>query len=132
VGPVRVLLDTHALIWWLFDDPKLPKVAREVIKAADNEVLVSCVSAWEITTKHRLGKLAEAGDLPTRFEHYVAAAHFRPLPIMLDHALAAGRLPGPHKDPFDRMLIAQGQQEKLPIVTGDPVFADYGAEIIWR
>ena len=129
---MKVLLDTHALIWWLFDDPKLPEAARKVIKAPDNEVLVSCVSAWEITTKHRLGKLPEAGDLPDRFEHYIAAARFRPLPIMFDHALAAGRLPGPHKDPFDRMLIAQGQLNKLPIVTGDPVFTDYGAEIIWR
>ena len=132
MGPVRVLLDTHALIWWLFDDPKLPEAARKVIRASDNEILVSPVSAWEITTKHRLGKLPEAGDLPARFEHYVATARFRPLPIMLDHALAAGRLPGPHKDPFDRMLIAQGQLEDLPIVTGDRAFAEYGAETIWR
>lgn len=127
-----MLLDTHALIWWLFDDPKLPQVARQAIKDPDNEVLVSCVSAWEVTTKHRLGKLPEAGDLPDRFEHYVAAARLRELPILLSHALAAGRLPGPHKDPFDRMLIAQGQLERVGVVTGDPVFADYGAKVIWR
>ena len=80
MGPVRVLLDTHALIWWLFDDPKLPLAARRAIADPGNEVLVSCVSAWEIATKHRLGKLAEAGDLPDRFEHYLTAARFASCP----------------------------------------------------
>jgi PIN domain nuclease of toxin-antitoxin system len=129
---VRVLLDTHALIWWLFDDPKLPPAARRTIRDPANEVLVSCVSAWEVATKHRLGKLTEAGDLPDRFEYYVTAARLRDLPISMSHALAAGRLPGPHKDPFDRMLIAQSMLERVEIVTGDPVFLDYGAKVIWR
>lgn len=129
---MRVLLDTHALIWWLFDDPQLPPAAHEAIKNPRHEILVSPVSAWEIATKHRLGKLPEAGDLPERFEHYVTAARFRELPVLISHALAAGRLPGPHKDPFDRMLIAQAQAERIGIVTGDAVFADYGARVIWR
>ena len=132
MGAVKVLLDTHALIWWLFDDPKLPLVARQAIQNARHDVLVSCVSAWEIATKHRLGKLAEAGDLPDRFEHYLTAARFAELPIRISHALMAGRLPGPHKDPFDRMLIAQGFVERLAIITGDPVFADYGAKVVWN
>jgi PIN domain nuclease of toxin-antitoxin system len=129
---VRALLDTHALIWWLFDDPKLPQPARDAIQNSSHEILVSPVCAWEIATKHRLGKLPEAGDLPERFEHYVSAARFRDLPVSVAHALAAGRLPGPHKDPFDRMLIAQARFEGIPIVSGDPVFTDYGTKIIWR
>ena len=129
---MRVLLDTHALIWWLFDDPRLPLAARDIIKNPQHEVLVSSVSAWEVATKHRLGKLPEAGDLPDRLERYVSAARFRELPVMISHAIAAGRLPGPHKDPFDRMLIAQSLAERIGIVTGDAVFADYGANVIWR
>lgn len=129
---MRALLDTHALIWWLFDDPKLPATAREAIRDPNHQILVSPVSAWEIATKHRLGKLPEAGDLPERFDHYVAAARFRELPVSIAHALAAGRLPGPHKDPFDRMLIAQALSEQIEIVSGDRVFPDYGARVIWR
>lgn len=129
---MRLLLDTHALIWWLFDDPKLPSPARDAIRNPRHEILVSSVSAWEVATKHRLGKLPEAGDLPERFEHYLSAARFRELPVAISHALAAGRLPGPHKDPFDRMLIAQALGERIDIVTGDNVFADYGARVIWR
>ncbi|MFZ1426150.1 MAG: type II toxin-antitoxin system VapC family toxin [Geminicoccaceae bacterium] len=129
---MRLLLDTHALIWWLFDDPKLSTPARRAISDVDNEMLVSSASAWEIATKHRRGKLPEAGDLVQRFEHYIAAARFAELPITAAHALAAGRLPGPHKDPFDRVLIAQARLEKLTVVTIDPVFADYGAEVLWH
>jgi PIN domain nuclease of toxin-antitoxin system len=129
---VRVLLDTHALLWWLFDDPKLPAAARGVIADPDNQVLVSSASAWEIATKHRRGKLPEAGDVPDRLEDYLRTARFDSLPITLPHALAAGRLPGPHKDPFDRMLIAQSILEQAPVITGDPVFGDYGAPVIWQ
>ena len=129
---MRALLDTHALIWWLFDDPKLPAAARDAIRDPDHEILVSPVSAWEVAARHRLGKLAEAGDLADRFDDYVAAARFRELPVSIAHALAAGRLPGPHKDPFDRMLIAQAQSERIPVVSGDPVFPDHGAKVIWR
>ena len=128
---MRLLLDTHALIWWLFDDPKLPTNARRVIADPGNEILISSASAWEIATKHRRGKLPEAGDLAKRFEHYLAASRFASLPITVAHALAAGRLPGSHKDPFDRMLIAQCLLEGLAIVTTDPVFADYEAIAVW-
>lgn len=129
---MRLLLDTHALIWWLFDDPKLPDGARRTIADPGNRVLVSSASAWEVATKHRRGRLPEAGDLAERFEHYLARARFEALPISVAHALAAGRLPGPHKDPFDRVLVAQCHLERLPILTTDPVFADYGAEVLWR
>lgn len=129
--PVKVLLDTHALLWWLFDDPRLPDVARAAISDPENRVLVSAASAWEISTKHRLGKLPEAGDVASGLARYVRRARFSELAVGLEHALAAGALPGPHRDPFDRMLIAQARNEDLAVVTVDPVFRDYGVRVIW-
>ena len=128
---MRLLLDTHALLWWLFDDPKLSRPAREAIGDPSRRVYVSAASAWEIATKHRLGKLPEAGDVPTRLPHYVRRARFSPLPVSFEHALAAGALPGPHRDPFDRMLIAQARVEEIAVVTADPIFRDYGVPILW-
>jgi PIN domain nuclease of toxin-antitoxin system len=131
VAAVRLLLDTHALLWWLFDDPKLSSAARSAIVNSQNEVLVSAASAWEIATKHRLGRLPEAGDVPVRLPHYLRRARFTVLPISLEHAIAAGALPGPHKDPFDRMLVAQARIEDLAIATTDRVFRDYDVRVIW-
>jgi PIN domain nuclease of toxin-antitoxin system len=126
-----VLLDTHALLWWLFDDPKLSVAARAAIADPDNEVLVSAASAWEIATKARLGKLPEAGDVPTELPSYLRKSRFAVLPITAEHALAAGHLPGPHRDPFDRMLIAQARLEQVPVVTVDPVFGGYAVPVVW-
>ncbi len=128
---MKVLLDTHALLWWFFDDPKLSLPARQAIADPAHEVIVSSASAWEISTKHRLGRLPEAGDVATRLAHYLRKAKFSVLPISLEHALAAGALHGPHKDPFDRMLIAKARLENLPVVTIDSVFKDYGVTVIW-
>jgi PIN domain nuclease of toxin-antitoxin system len=128
---MRLLLDTHALLWWIFDDPKLSAPARAAIADAGNTVLVSAASAWEIATKHRKGKLPEAGDVPRRLPEYIAKARFTPLPVSVEHAMAAGALPGPHNDPFDRMLIAQAMSENIPIVTIERLFQDYGAQVIW-
>ena len=128
---MRLLLDTHALLWWLFDDPKLSRPAREAIGASRNDVLVSSASAWEIATKHRLGRLPEAGDVARRLPLYLRKARFTVLDVTLDHALLAGSLPGPHRDPFDRMLMAQAQIEAMPVVTLDGVFSDYGIAVIW-
>jgi PIN domain nuclease of toxin-antitoxin system len=128
---MRLLLDTHALLWWLFDDPKLSATARAAIADTSNIVLVSAASAWEITTKHRKGRLPDAGDVPQRLTAYLAKARFAPLAITVEHAMAAGALPGPHGDPFDRMLMAQAMAEDMPIVTTDRVFRDYGARVIW-
>ena len=128
---IKYLLDTHALLWWLWDDSQLSSLARKVIADPTHEILVSSASAWEISTKHRLGRLPEAGDVATRLPYYIRKAKFSVLPISLEHALAAGALPGPHKDPFDRMLIAKAQLEKLPVVTIDPVFREYGVIVIW-
>ena len=128
---MRYLLDTHTLLWWLFDDPKLSQQARATIAQPEHEVLVSAASAWEISTKHRLGKLPEAGDIVDQFPTYIQKARFTALDISIDHALLAGRLPGPHRDPFDRMLIAQARILNVPIVTTDPVFGTYGVVVVW-
>ena len=126
-----LLLDTHALLWWLLDSPELSATARAAIADPAQRVLVSAASAWELATKQRIGKLPEAGDIVTNFSAYLRKQRFEPLPISVDHALAAGRLPGPHRDPFDRMLMAQAQTEGADVVTADPVFRDYGVAVVW-
>lgn len=126
---MKVLLDTHILLWWVLDDPKLSTAHREIISDPANEICVSSASGWEIATKHRLGKLPEAGDVPVRLSYYVRKAGFLVLEISLEHALAAGALSGEHKDPFDRMLIAQARLENLPVITVDSVFQRYGVSM---
>ncbi len=128
---MRALLDTHALLWWLSDDPALSKPARKFIAETKNTVIVSAASAWEIATKVRLGKLSTATELAADFVSFVGREGFELLPISPDHAIRAGLLPGPHKDPFDRMLIAQAQAESVPIVTNEVVFDAYGVRRIW-
>ena len=127
----NLLLDTHTLLWWLFDDKRLSMAAREAIAAPEHCIWVSAASAWEIATKVRLGKLPEAGDVPQRLPHYLRQARFLELSICIEHSLRAGALPGPHRDPFDRMLIAQAFHSGYPLVTIDPVFRDYGVKTIW-
>jgi PIN domain nuclease of toxin-antitoxin system len=120
---VRLLLDTHILLWWLSDDRKLAKDARETIANPNNDVLVSSASVWEISIKAALGRLEiELDDL----EDAIAKNGFRPLPIGLRHAITAGRLPNVHRDPFDRMLVAQASVEELRVVSHDRVFERYG------
>lgn len=131
MAAIGLLLDTHTLLWWLFDDARLSPDAREAIMDPDRVVLVSSASAWEIATKHRLGRLPEAGDVPTRLPYYLRTAGFDTIAVSVDHALAAGSLPGPHRDPFDRMLIAQAQLDQLAIVTTDAVFRQYEVDLVW-
>ena len=128
---MRVLVDTHAFLWWLAGNRRLSAAARDVIDNPDNSVLVSAASAWEIATKHRLGKLPGAaivaGDVRAAIEDH----GFQPLAITVAHAERAGRLPGPHRDPFDRMLIAQSLAHDLPLVTSESLFDRYGVRRIW-
>jgi PIN domain nuclease of toxin-antitoxin system len=131
VGAVRILLDTHALLWWWLDDPSLGEAARDAIKDPGTEVLVSAASAWEVATKERLGRLPEAAEAARDFSRLVYRSRMTPLPITQEHAVAAGRLEGSHRDPIDRMLIAQAILESVPIVTRDAVFGDYPVELIW-
>jgi PIN domain nuclease of toxin-antitoxin system len=128
---MRALLDTHALLWWLSDDPELSRPARRFIAETRNSAIVSAASAWEIATKVRLGKLSSASDLAADFVGYVEREGFELLPISPDHAIRAGLLPGTHKDPFDRMLVAQAQSESMPMVSNDQVFDTYGVRRIW-
>lgn len=128
---MRVLLDTHALLWWLTDDPSLSPAARRVIGRLSNNVLVSAASGWEITTKVRLGKLPGAEELVLDFTGHLAREHFEQLPISVEHGVRAGLLPGQHKDPFDRMLIAQSQAENLPLVSNDEIFDTYNVQRVW-
>ena len=123
---MNLLLDTHVLLWWLSDDPMLGAEARAVIANPDTQAFVSAATAWEISIKTTLGKL----DAPDNLEDALAANGFSPLPITVEHALAAGRLPEHHRDPFDRMLIAQAQVEGLTLVTHDGAFGHYDVHLL--
>jgi PIN domain nuclease of toxin-antitoxin system len=124
-------LDTHALLWWLTDDRSLPASARKLIARGSNTIVVSSASAWEIAIKVRLGKLPMAVDLVADLERVLIQESFEALAISVDHSVRAGLLPGPHRDPFDRMLIAQSQAEGLPIVSNDAAFDGYGVRRLW-
>ncbi len=128
---MRVLLDTHAFLWWISDDEQLTVQARETIGAADNQVFVSAASVWEIVTKARLGRL----PLPEPVGRFVATHleenAFQPLPIAMRHAFALEALPDLHRDPFDRMLVAQALTEGMPLVTGDHAVRAYPVMTIW-
>jgi PIN domain nuclease of toxin-antitoxin system len=128
---VRLLLDTHTLLWWLFGDPQLSAKARALIADPGNTVLVSSASAWEVATKHRIGKLPEAGEAVRRFASLIREARMETLPIGIEHALQAGSFSMAHRDPFDRMLAAQSLIEGVPLVTQDPAFGAFGVETVW-
>ncbi|AGA90080.1 hypothetical protein Thimo_1283 [Thioflavicoccus mobilis 8321] len=128
---MRVLLDTHAFLWWVTDDPRLSADARATIGDEANGILVSAASAWEIATKHRLGKLGSAAGAVARFGELVAADGFEHLAVSYLHALKAGSYPAVHRDPFDRMLAAQSELERAPLITRDPTFEEFGTRTLW-
>ena len=110
---MKVLLDTHALLWWVLGNPRLSAVAATVLGDADTTIVVSAVSGHEIATKYRLGKLPVPARLAEHLDQIVVETGWQPLALSLAHAQLAGRLPGAHKDPFDRMLAAQASIEDL-------------------
>jgi PIN domain nuclease of toxin-antitoxin system len=126
-----LLLDTHALIWWLAGDPSLSADAKAAISDSENEVFVSAVSAWEIATKYRLGRLAQAAALAVDVPGALAGQGFIELPITVLHGQTAGSLPGPHRDPFDRMLIAQATLAGLVLASNEAVFDRYAVQRLW-
>ena len=128
---MRILLDTHTLLWWMTTDPHLSKSAHALIKNRDNTALVSAVSAWEIATKVRLGRLPTAVDLIHNFVEDLTRERIDTLPVTAEHGIRAGLLPGPHQDPFDRMLIAQALAENVPIVSNDSALDGYGVNRLW-
>lgn len=121
---MSLLLDTHTFLWWLGGDPMAEDVTAEIADPA-TLVAVSSASVWEISVKAALGKLRFSGSIADQ----VSASGFEPLPISLAHAERAGALPGRHRDPFDRMLVAQAQLERLTIVTRDSAFASYDVRV---
>lgn len=128
---MRLLLDTHALIWWLAGDETLSRRAREVIGDEANSIAVSAASAMEVATKFRIGKLPGAALLAQDFEAIVADQSFAELAITVRHARLAGELNIAHKDPFDRLLIAQAQAEDMTLVSNEALFDGFAVKRIW-
>jgi PIN domain nuclease of toxin-antitoxin system len=128
---IKILLDTHALLWWWGGDYRMTKKAQQVIADETNDIFVSAASIWEIATKHRIGKLPQAERFLPGIIGHVRRSRFSELPILFAHAELAGGLAGDHRDPFDRMLIAQAKLEAMPIVSNDQAFKPYGVTMIW-
>lgn len=125
----RVLLDTHAFLWWVNDDAKLTRAARRTIARAG--CLISIASCWEMAIKASLGSLLLPEAVDRFVERHIAENGFALLEIALEHASAVADLPFHHRDPFDRLLVAQAQAEDLTIVSADPIFTKYGLKRVW-
>jgi PIN domain nuclease of toxin-antitoxin system len=128
---MRCLLDTHTLLWCFNASPSLSRRARRLIEDGSNEILVSAASGWEIATKVRLGKLPTGEELVSDLDRYLAQLGFDELPISVQQAVRAAKLPGEHRDPFDRMLISQAQTEDIAIISNDRIFDAYHVQRIW-
>ena len=123
---MEILIDTHMLLWWLADDSRLSKKARALMADPANMLTVSAATAWEIAIKQALGKMTMDGDL----EKEVRELGFAMLPVTVPHAAETLTLPAIHRDPFDRMLVAQARVESLPLLTVDPHILQYPANVI--
>ena len=128
---MRLLLDTHAIIWWFAGNPILTTETQQAIADTSNDKFISAASAWEIATKYRIGKLPDAKELVEDFRTQVGSQGFIELPVSLEHAVRAGSLPGPHRDPFDRILIAQAITDDLTLVSNETLFDSYGVHRLW-
>ncbi len=128
---MRLLLDTHAFLWWLAGDDALSVAAQTAIADENNDVFVSAASVWEITTKHRLGKLPGVTAIVADLDAKIADHNFIGLPIGILHGQVGGSLPGPHRDPFDRMLIAQALLDRLVLISNVQTFDAYGVARLW-
>jgi PIN domain nuclease of toxin-antitoxin system len=127
---VRILLDTHAWLWMLDAPKRLTQCSRELLGAAESELLLSAASAWEIAIKHAMGRYVLPGDPEILVPALMIQSRVASLPVAHVHALRVARLPLHHRDPFDRLLVAQAQVEGVPILTSDPHFAAYDVEVI--
>ena len=128
---MRLLLDTHTLLWWSAVSERLSQPARQAIGDEANNVLVSAATAWEIATKFRLGKLPDAAAIALNLPGAIVDQGFEELPITVDDAARAGSLPGPHRDPFDRILIAQALSGNLVLISSESLFDRYGVRRLW-
>ncbi len=127
---MKVLIDTHALFWWFSDATKLSRRAVSLIASPKNTVLVSAATAWELAIKVNLGKIDALG-LVVELRNHVMEEGFAELPISIEHAATAGLLPLHHRDPFDRLLVAQAQAMHLPILSADRVLDEYDIKRLW-
>lgn len=129
---MRLLLDTHVFLWWVGrESDRISRAARLALENPDSEVTVSAVSGWEIALKHSAGRL-NLPEPPARFLHARLARHgFEALPLTMAHAVRAGELSGIHRDPFDRMIIAQAAAEEMRLVSADREIAKYGVDVLW-
>ncbi|MDA8138039.1 MAG: type II toxin-antitoxin system VapC family toxin [Desulfobacteraceae bacterium] len=125
-----MIVDTHILLWWLFDDPRLSAKSREILRNTDNVIYVSAASVWEIATKFRLGKLNEAASVAKNVPMWIKRAGFQALPVTAEHAQLAGSWKMAHRDPFDRMLAAQAKLEKVPLISDDSQMSAFPIVII--
>jgi PIN domain nuclease of toxin-antitoxin system len=128
---MRALLDTHVFLWWIYDDPRLSDRVRTIISDGASELYFSASSGWEIAIKAQQGKMSLPSDLEKFVAEQLLENNFQVLPIQLSHTLYVYTLPLLHRDPFDRILIAQSQTEGLPILTADPLIRQYSVDTIW-
>ena len=131
MGIVKYLLDTHAFLWWIADDPSLSERARLIISNGENEIYLSAVSIWEMAIKSRLGRLKLEGNLDSFLDRHIRENAFLPLPITLAHATKIQSISSAHRDPFDQMLAAQSMAEKMPLISVDKKIKGLGAEVVW-
>ena len=128
---MRVLLDTHAFLWWISADRRLPARARKLIADGRNELFFSAASGWEIAVKASLGRIQLPAPIDRFLSEQLSLNGIAALPIQMSHALGVHGLPFLHRDPFDRMLVVQAQMEKLGILTRDPQISQYDVETLW-
>lgn len=128
---MRVLLDTHVIIWWTMEAHKIGSRVTGLLQAPATEIFVSPVSAWEIAYKHSLGKLDFPSAVIDDFDQWIQRLHWAELPFTAKHAVVSARLGGLHKDPFDRMLAGQAKIEGLQLISADPAFKHLGVEALW-
>jgi len=128
---VKALLDTHAFLWWISDDPRLSEKAREIIADGRNELFFSAASGWEISIEAGLGRLEVPEDLQRFISDQLSRNAIQALPIYLSHAVHTGSLPVHHRDPFDRILVSQAILEQIPLLSADPRISHYPVEVVW-
>jgi len=128
---MKALLDTHAFLWWITDDPQLSSKVRKIISDTENTLYLSSASGWEMAIKAKLGKLKLPDNISNFLFEQMTANAILELPVRMNHALHVYSLPDLHRDPFDRLLISQSQLEMLPVITMDRLFPMYNVDIIW-
>ena len=129
---MKLLLDTHVFLWWIADYPRLPSKINEIIRNVENKLFLSAASGWEIAIKDNLGRLQLPSELKDFIPEQLVINDIKSLPIQMKHALHVYTLPNYHRDPFDRLLVAQSQIENLPLITADAQIARYPVKIIWQ